>query len=87
MNLKPIVDQHPNEHLSLAFVDGEIYILKNISAVDPSVYGKQGQWSGEIVLVVNAKRKTIRTGNGLDFLESEIGAVAIVMNEYPQHMH
>lgn len=78
MNLKQIVDQHPNEHIRLTFIDGEIYVLKNIYMIDPSVYGIQGQWSGEIVLIVHTNSKIIRNGNGLDFLESEVVSAEIV---------
>jgi hypothetical protein len=81
MNLKPIVVQHPNEHLRLTFVDGEIYILKNLYAVEPAVYGTKDQWSGEIIHVVFTKRKGIRTGSGLDFLESEVVLPEIVIDK------
>jgi len=78
MNLKQILDKHPNENLRLTFTDGEVYVLKYITMIDPSVYGKKGQWSGEIVLIVHTNSKVIRNGNGLDFLESEVVSAEIV---------
>ena len=80
MKIKPIIDAHPHEHVRLTFSDGEIYILKDISMIDPSVYGKKGLWSGKIAFVVHTQRKTIKAGNALDFVESEVVSAEIVMS-------
>jgi hypothetical protein len=75
MNLELLVHKHPTRHLRLVFADGDVFGLKSFYRVAPSVYGKQNQWSSEVVTVIRTNGKTIKTGDGLDFFETEIAMI------------
>lgn len=59
--------------LRVSFNDGEVYRLCSCSPVDASIYGKDGLWTGTIVEPVSpARPKNLRSGGGMDFLETDI---------------
>lgn len=61
--------------LLISFKDTEVFLVKNLSPIDPSIYGSNGQWSSEVVEVIQAstkKRNLFKPGSGLDFNEEDV---------------
>jgi hypothetical protein len=55
----------------ISFRGGDIFRLRDLSVVDPSIYSISDQWTAEIVDVISGGR-VFRPGSGLDFVESDI---------------
>jgi hypothetical protein len=69
---------NPSHHLKITFNDLDIFVLRGLNPIDPSVYGSLGQWTGEIVEAERTsprKKKVLIPGLGLDFKEEDVGQV------------
>jgi len=66
--------------LKINFVDGDVFYLSEIFKVDPSIYGKDGIWSAQVLEVLHSEKpekKVIFTGTCIDFFESDIEKIQI----------
>jgi hypothetical protein len=46
-----------------------------LNPIDPSIYGLEGQWTAEILEIIQAipkNKKAIKIGNGMDFKEEDV---------------
>ncbi len=72
--LMRILDGRNSCNFKITFRDAEAFVLKELYPVDFSIYGKTGQWSGEIVALIAPLSKLMvhKVGNGLDFIEDDV---------------
>ncbi|HLX96547.1 MAG TPA: hypothetical protein VKU37_12455 [Verrucomicrobiae bacterium] len=55
----------------VSFRGGDVFRLRSLSAVDPSIYSISDQWTAEVVERISGQR-LLHSGSGLDFVESDI---------------
>lgn len=70
-----VVESEIAHAFQVTFKDSEVLILQNLCPVDPSVYGSNGLWTGEIVRGVRilVKKEMFRKpGSFLDFKEEDV---------------
>jgi hypothetical protein len=73
--LLEIVGSKSSHTFRTSFKDSDIFLLKNLNPIDPSIYHLNGQWSAEIVEVISVppgKEKLLKQGSGLDFKEQDV---------------
>jgi hypothetical protein len=61
--------------LHISFKDSEVFLLKELNPIDPSIYNSNGQWTAEIAGIIHIpakKQKLLKLGIGLDFKEADV---------------
>ena len=79
--LLEIVESKTSHVFQVKFKDLDVFHLKCLNPIDSTVYGLNGQWSAEIVVVVrlpSAKEKLFKPGSLLDFKEEDVREISDV---------
>lgn len=70
-HIQPVAEQV----LRLTFDNSDVLLLRNLSPIDPSIYGVCGKWTAEVVSVIRASeqsRRYFKAGSGIDFDEANV---------------
>lgn len=86
-----VLERNSNKSLRVIFQDSDVFVLKEFSKIDRSIYGRNGGWTCYIIEAISGRRpnfhKIFHSGIGLDFLEQDVASIEDVNSKVTLFNH
>ncbi|XHR30860.1 MAG: hypothetical protein ACFUZC_09900 [Chthoniobacteraceae bacterium] len=76
--LESLLEPRASHCLRIKIHTSDVFVIRDIYALDKSIYGLDGGWSGTIVSTSGlsfCKKNLFKDGSGVDFYESDVSEI------------